>query len=488
MGRSKKYLEKINPVIRQFTGAFWEFLKKPEYLVVLFGIVFGIQILIYTPPFQVCDEPQHLFSAYRISEGHILPQYRKGTSVSGSYVPRSFQLTVNTTGANKMWSSRKNRQDVEAVHEAFKIPLNPSDKKFKASYFQYPALCYAPQALGMFVGRLFGASPITLMYLARLFNLLVLIILAFFTIRLTPILKWTFFLLFLMPMTLFQLSSSSADGPTFALAFFITAYFFWLAFDPSRETVQKKDYYSLAAIGFLLGMLKPPYFLLVFMFFLVPWKRFGSWKKYLIAFGLLLLGVIVIAGGWQLVAGRHTAIMLSKNIRPMDQFVWIAHHPRAFASLMRSTFRHNQYYIQGLIAGIGWVNVKPPEWLVYGYLFALLAVSALDKNDIEVGRFQRVFAFLLSLGTVVAVTAALFATANNVGVPLDKHVWTDKSVVLYIWGITGRYFVPPMALFFLVLYNKTIIYKKSKWFYLAVSLIGLIGGVATVNLLAERFY
>lgn len=478
--RKKRYREYLGDLASgsPLENAFWDFISRPEKLVIIFMLFFGLQLVFYTPPFQVCDEHQHLANSYRISEAHIFP-YEEG-GIAGSYVPISFKKVARVTDQQHVKNNLENKPPVGSISKALKIPLNPGETTFLRSYFQYPALCYLPQAVGILVGRLFGLSALWVLYLARMFNLLALVLVGYITVRMTPILKWTFFFLFLMPMAIFQFSSASADALTIGFSFLATAFFLRLALDPEKEKLERKDYYLLGVMGLLLGMLKPPYCLLVFMFFLIPWRRFGSFKKYLLTFVILFLGVIIIAGTWQLVAASHTTVML--NFKPVDQIAWVLRHPRSFLVLMHKTFSHEKYYLSSLVAGLGWCNIKPPVWLVYGFLFTVIAVTALDKDEIEAKRWQRLYSLALFLAMVVIVTIALFATANQVGVP------GLQGKGEFIWGITGRYYIPPLALFFFAFYNRSIKYEKSRFFYLVVSILGLASAAAAVNLVVRRFY
>ena len=74
--------------LKKITGGFWSFMSKQQYLVVILGLVFGLLILILTPPFQACDEPNHIYNSYRLSEGKILPEMNKGKC--GNFIPRGF--------------------------------------------------------------------------------------------------------------------------------------------------------------------------------------------------------------------------------------------------------------------------------------------------------------------------------------------------------------------------------------------------------------
>ena len=82
---------------------------------------------------------------------------------------------------------------------------------------------YLPQAAGIGLGRLVGASPLVCFYLARLANLFAAVALLFFAIRLAPFGKQLFVLIALLPMTMFELASVSCDALTISGAIFFTA-------------------------------------------------------------------------------------------------------------------------------------------------------------------------------------------------------------------------------------------------------------------------
>ena len=102
-------------------------------------------------------------------------------------------------------------------------PLNPSARKFVRfpNTALYSPLVYLPQSIGMAVGRLLGVSAPTLCLFGRICNLLawvtlvflaIRVTLVFLAIRITPVYKWLFFVLALMPMSLF-IATSFVDFP-----------------------------------------------------------------------------------------------------------------------------------------------------------------------------------------------------------------------------------------------------------------------------------
>jgi len=468
-----KYHTLIMNAFKKFARGFWLLLSKPEYLVVIIGLIFGILILIFTPPFQACDEPQHIYTAYRLSQGHILPDKLKGTC--GVYIPRSFDKTYEKLKAQSFIGNVEGKEGSSLILDSFGIPLKAGNTRFAPSYFQYPPLCYVPQAIGMAVGHLFRGPPVLLIYLARLFNLLAVLAIAFFTIRITPVLRWTFFLLFLMPMTLFQSSSASADALTIALSFLAAAYFFRLALDPAKESLEKKDFYWLFILALVLSLIKLPYFLLVFGYFLIPWKKFGSKKKYLLTFAVMLLEIAVVVVTWHFLAERYTTLVQAKIFIPGQHLNWMLQHPLGFVRLIYNTLRVKRLYLHEMISGVGWYNVVTPVWLPYAFGISVLAVSVLDKNEIVVKYWQKVLSLLIYLAVAFAIIVII-------------HMSWDKLSDTVIVQINGRYFIPPLGFLFLVLYNKKIAYQKGRLFYLAVPALALLLSVTTVCAIIQRFY
>lgn len=472
------YRATIVKSLKRVSGEFWSLLSEPEYLVVILGLVFGLLILIFTPPFMACDEPQHIYNSYKLSEGRVL--YTKSQDMIGSYIPASFYQTFNQLNVEPMISSSVGKASPDLIVGAFKIPLRAGDKIFMAGYIQYPPLCYIPQAIGMAIGHLFRGPPILLIYLGRLFNLLAVLFIAFITIRITPLLKWTFFLLFMMPVTLFQASSNSADGMTIAISFLAAAFFFRLAFDPSKESLAKKDMILLVVLTLALATIKMPYFLIIFGFFIIPWKRFGSKRKYLLTFGAMLLVVFILFALWQLVIVRAAAPAGAPAIPGANSVLTeTLSHPINFLKLQWHRMSLRGLYMSEMVESVGWWNVDAQWWLWPLFMFTLIAVTALDKrDDIVVKRWQRALSLVLFLGIIEIIIVLLHIMMD----PVNATFTTAKD-----W-LNGRYFIPALTFGALVLYNKSIAYKKTRFFYVAVNGLTLVFLIATVTMIIQRFY
>jgi len=163
--------------------------------------------------------------------------------------------------------------------------------------------------LMIFLGKLVNCSPIVLIYLGRLANLLMYIFIIFWAIKITPIQKWVFLLLALMPMTLYLAASLSADCFTIAISILTIAMFFKLAFDPGKTHVNNRDICILIALAILMALTKQIYLLLMFLFFIIPPDKFKNRRRMFLNFMLILVPTILIAVLWGLlVSGLYTPL------------------------------------------------------------------------------------------------------------------------------------------------------------------------------------
>ena len=191
---------------------------RPEILFLVIGFVWGCSYLVVTPPFQVADEDRHFYRAYQIAEGDFVASVHDGQA--GGWLPESVFRCGSSTSYMR-W--RKDQKiDRDAIVAQFKDPLNTDQRRFgQFRSAVYSPVAYLPSALMIRLGIELNLSPVLLMYLARLMNLLCWLLLVGLAIRLIPFYQWVFFVLALTPMSVFQAASVSADCMTNALALFI---------------------------------------------------------------------------------------------------------------------------------------------------------------------------------------------------------------------------------------------------------------------------
>jgi uncharacterized membrane protein len=415
----------------------------PEWVFLIIAIPVSTVFALITPPLQVPDEGSHFYRTYEIAEFNFLKQEHS--------TPVSILKLDSVFGRLHFMSGQKT--SMAEISNHFGTKLEP--RKRAATSPPNFTLPYLPQALGVFIGKIFSSSPLTLMYLGRIFNLLISILVMFFAIRIIPQFKWIFLLLALMPKTLFLFGSLSYDSLTISLSFLTIAVFFYYAFACERN-LNFKDLAIIAFLVLLLLFCKPPYFLLGLLFFFIPPKKFGHLYKYImISAGVAVIALLilkVVPATLNYMAAKDTVQQVQSAVageelplfRPDEQIRNILNDIPAYLKLIvKSGFDlHRDYIVESFFGYLGWIDVLLPDMLTYSYLMLiLLCALVLSGENVNLGIMKKSLLFLLLVATFIAIQTAMYVYATRPG---RDHVF----------GVQGRYFIPMAPLFFMLFYNK----------------------------------
>ncbi|MEI7661906.1 MAG: DUF2142 domain-containing protein, partial [Bacteroidota bacterium] len=409
----------------------------PEWIYLGIALPGSVAFALVTPPTQVPDEGSHFCRAYEISELRVFSN-QKTVPLSILRLDSAFSY-LHTNPDEKTTFGEISRQT--------KISLEPT--KRGASNGPAYTLPYIPQAIGIIAGRIFDASPLTLMYLGRLFNLLLSVVIIFFAIRLIPAFKWLLLLLALMPKTLFLFGSLSYDTLTISLSFLTIAIFLYYAFSCKRS-IGFRDLGLMALMILLLLLCKPPYFLIGLLFFFIPPAKFGKLYRYImIAIGVVVLGVVMLKvipaavnsfSVQDATAAQYTGSPANPSdpYRPAEQMRLIRSDIPGYINLMlKSGFVVNRdYIVESFFGLLGWIDVDMPFALTFSYFVILfLCALVLTGSDLNLGPAKKILLLVILALAYVIIQTGLYLYAT---LPGNK---------LMIWGVQGRYFIPLAPLF-----------------------------------------
>ena len=404
--------------------------------------LFGLLFLIFTPPFQVPDEQLHFYRAYEISSGVLIE--KKTDAQVGDWLPRSVERTVTELkGAISFNPDEKITASQIISH--MREPLERGDKvfvNFPSTAF-YSPVGYMPPVLGISIDKIFNLSPLLLMYLGRLANLLVWLYLTWLAIRLAPVGKWIFFLLALTPMILFQAASLSPDALTNGLAWLAIALYLRYALSEGEGVaVDRALSAKLIVLGALLALVKPLYFVLAGLFLFIPPRRFSDKRVYFGFIGGLLAAVATVSAVWSGLV-HDLYVPLLPKVSAVDQARHILSQPFDYALTIARSFKTSGIFYLGSFVGrrLGWLDTKLPWlWLLpyYGLLF--LAAIWGDWTDKIIRWRQRILMVLVFLASAVLVMTSMYVTWTPVG----------ESVIK---GVQGRYAIPVAPLLCFLVYN-----------------------------------
>lgn len=450
-------------------------IKNSFFIFFLFGLIF----IIIIPPFQVPDEPNHFYRAYQVSEGQLIAQ-KKG-QITGGVIPVSLVKAVNDLNGGVRFHSNV-KQDVQLVFQAFSDLLLKDDVEFVA--FPNTAIlapiAYFPQAVGLMVGKLFNLSPVALLYLGRLFNLLFYIFIIAITIKTVPIFKNIIFLLAFLPMSIHLAASVSADAATISVSFFVTALILNIAINPDAN-LSKKNIFLLFVFSFLLSFCKSTYFVLVFLFFIIPQSKAHSRVGYYLT-AFLLVGVSTAAtffwGG--IVETIYTPMLTDGNLFPTiaaaKSFIFL--YPLQYIIIIINSIAHYlPITIEGFIGILGWLDTHLPLFLIIIYFLVLLGAAIIDSDKKMYLRLQQkmIISLVAFIGCLLVITSQFF-------------IWTSMGSLI-IGGFQGRYLIPFGPLFFLLFHSSAFSVKNysriASIYFVSFSIFSLVVTLYTVTV---RFY
>jgi uncharacterized membrane protein len=338
---------------------------KPEIIFLIIGLIFGIAIAFVNPMFEVPDEPSHYLKVTNLAQGNI-------------FVDKS--------------------------------------KVFVDLYSPIP---YLIPTLAVLVGKLFGLSVTALFYLGRLANLFFYLFIIFLAIKYTPILKWVFILLSLMPMALYEAASFSSDGFNIAISLLLIAIILKLAFDESICKISKNHLLLIFILGALLALSKEIYILLLLLVLIIPQDKFKSRNFKYTWFFIIFTFSVVTALLWSLlVSGIYVPISI--EINPQKQFIFIITHILPFVGIIINTISHYLlYYLTTFVGSFGWKDIgldtPLPYALVYVYIIFFFIIALTDKSKVSITLNQKLLSLMVFLLSFVSIFVLEYLTWNNVG-------------------------------------------------------------------------
>lgn len=303
----------------------------------------------------------------------------------------------------------------------------------------------------MAIGTQLNTPPLVLLYLGRLFNLFAWIILVYWSIRLLPFNQWLFVLLALLPMSIFQAASLSADTTTNGLSFLLTSVFLRYSFDDQAQ-LHRQQIFWIAVLAVLITLCKNVYTPILCLGFMIPKEKFGSNKNYLLT--LILLGCLVTAG---LAYSAYNVKGLLNQIHPIETLYGQEGVPKinpdkqldlimsdipAFLSRVVHSFdTYKKTIYQTFIGRLAWLDVFFEDWyyhLAWGYL-CLVAIFG-SPTPKEMSMIHRGTMLISCLAVLLAFSVTMYLSWADVG---------EKTIS----NLQGRYFIPIGPILFSLLAN-----------------------------------
>ena len=379
----------------------------------------GVLFCFITPPNQVPDEQSHYLRSYAMGMGDFHFDEQQEWPNDVYLLMEAFPVAYRNGYPAEKGCSILDRFDM------YFDDMASGRKGEPMGIIIFQIIPYLPQALGVFIGRLFGADALWCYYLARLANLAFYTACCYFALRWAARFRMMLYAIMIMPLTMFVVSSCNNDCMLFGLMFLVFGTVLSDSFD-------KKKAIAFVAAFAVMCTSKMNYIVFILLLLLLPKERWKvKIKRWQFVAAVLAVFFIIYEGMGLLVGLLSNYGVIERPMsdsNPAAQLMFILSNPLRYLVVFLDTMRNNSFFIStgGLF---GWIDVDIKIISTFTPVVLLLAAfknaHLLKKED-----FNRVAVFFITALLTYAVCATgLYLT------------WTPVTLPQII-GLQMRYFIP----------------------------------------------
>ena len=393
----------------------------------IFLATIGLLITFVNAPFCTPDEPSHFARVYEISEGKII----SGTNEDGRPEIRLPEGVYN--GISKMDVENSTYHDVIGLSEISNNREN-NRKPYYTAASLYAPIVYMPQAVGVFLARLFSSNVLCYLYVARIMNMLVGVALLTLAMCNAKELKNYIFAISIIPMVVHLLGSVAPDVTMLStIILFVSIVINKRYYEQSPLSTKEKI--ALIMLCLIISTFKIVYIPILLTILLIPADRFYGFKAKCRFVGVLACACAIVGFGWYFYSMTYKVVW-PDCVNVSDQFRFIAENPHYVVYIMERTFSdYSLTYVVQMFGGhLNWLNVAIPSYLIVAFIvFFMWAMIVDDGHKIESKRTDKALVWFVVLAVVLGISMSLYMSWTEVGAPI-------------ISGIQGRYFLPLLIL------------------------------------------
>lgn len=450
--------------------------KRPELLFAVLGLVFGMLFIFRLAPLSGTDEFTHFPRLYQISEGTFWEQKLPGNQYGGKLPSNVNNMINDYRNLSRYPTGSSYLQGREQLNAKYASISNPGSRKVTAYFTSvviYPPWAYFPSLIGLFIAKGLGLGLIWYVYLSRITNFIVWLILGYFAIKLIPSGKWFLLVLALTPTAISQGATIGGDGILMGLAWLLIAAVIRLAV--SKDKVK---FWWLPVLLFLAAytaLIKDGYFLVGLAPLAIPLERFktrafGIGFKLINAIGILVIALLFTLRTVHAVHGVVLTPTIGMNLNSSQQISYMIHHVLSYGlhvveEPFTKVFDTTYLGIVGIITN----RLIYMSILVIGTIYLCLAAAYIKAEPIKQLSIKlRSSKWIVGLFIVIFyLTYLLLASAFYIG---------NTSVgATFVNGFYGRYFLPIMPL--LLIIPLSIRRSNQDRRYLPLTVIGSVIGL-----------
>ena len=260
-----------------------------EVIYLCLAITLGALYNFVLPPLSVPDEQAHFLESYKLS-----------SMILGSEIYDDTGKQLIRVTDNDAMEYLHNIASIAGWYNSFEIKNEGVNEMVSSVYGSTVATkaphAYLVSAIVISIARVIGLSGNILLILGRLGNLLLFSVIVAYAIKLMPYGKEFFFLVGVLPETIYLFTSYSYDGLNLALCMLIIAYFLYLYHRVNKIGI--KEILILTILIIFMIPIKVVYIVYGCLVFLLPREKVQISKQQM----LMILLVVVIGIGMYTIA------------------------------------------------------------------------------------------------------------------------------------------------------------------------------------------
>lgn len=429
-------------------------------LFLIYSLIFGSLLVFLVPSFQSPDEITHFTLSYNLSAGKLNSTVKD--KKSGYNLPNDMISEINKM--EKMYSDRDKKYSYSEMYFDQLLSSNLNDKSFfGASISTISIFAYIVPAIGIQITDYlepYATSGIShvktnvMIQFARFLSLIIYSLIGYFAIRITPKFKKSFFVILLLPLSLFLRSMVTYDGLVLSVTALSIALILKLIDDKTIKW-NKKYLFGFIILGYILFNIKVIYSICFLGLFVVDSKQFGG-KKEKIKNAIIMISTILI-----LTYIKKHFILPSAGLESSKltakQLNFIINNPILYIKILFDNIigqiKQQNYWMMGTL---GHLDTYMPYLFVFVmniFLFITLLVDSFYEKII-LPAWLKISYVILSILAVAGMYTIMYIS------------WTPKVLGKIggneITGIQGRYFIPLLLLIPIIFSNNLIDKLDSK--------------------------
>jgi uncharacterized membrane protein len=409
--------------------------NQPARYAFVLVLLAGSAIALLTPPLKGADEADHFTRAYQLAGGDV--SVHRGGSRYGAVLPSGYASEL---------AQLSDTVNLNHDHTAFldllgqKPPTGALVFTQAGTVASYGPGAYVAYLPAIALGRAIGVSLAVDVYLARMAGLLAYALLISLAVRRAPFHRWIFVAAALIPESLTQASTVSADGMTMALTTLLIANALRLSSD--RDHLSTRIIVETMLASVFLALAKPPYVAFVLLLIIPAW-RFR--RRLLLPLSSTIVGSLLVSGLW-LGYQRSRSVSLAlphltlfsgsgseyayRDIHTSQQANYLVHQPWELAHVIWETIAYQGTAFPKQMFGL-LAQYQVPSVVIVLSMVVLVASCLVpdEQTTVRLQSADRCALLVLSAAVALTICAIVYIVANALGAPrIDQ--------------LTPRYFLP----------------------------------------------